>query len=683
MYSLFRDGDNFGIRHDSPGASEAQGAMLPLGSRCKESSVNYAHWKQFMEKGWLPEGGIEKALVDSWRRCLDMGVDHAPRSCWDFIPMKQLEPFTSVLGKIGADIVSATYNAIKGKQLLITITNANGRVAQTCGDLEVLRQADKLNFGPGANWAEESVGTNAIGTALATGRPMQVFGEEHFCLSHHSWSCTAAPVLDPHGNVWGCFDISGEKNADHSNSLSLVLQASRAMEQRLCQFYCSEIEGKMSSLFSSMFNTVMMGIITLDNTGHVISSNSAAESLLGRPGCALRGRQASSLFDFDTLLAKMKHASMSEPVVLKCFADPSLFVRAIPIFDTNGSWNDTIVTISEPQRPRAAAATRNQKKNAPVQGFEKVLHSSAIMRQAVQQAANAARTPSTVLLYGESGTGKELFAKGIHQAGPRNKGPFVAVNCGAFSGELIQSELFGYMEGAFTGAMKRGRIGRFEKAHTGVLFLDEISEMPLQQQVNLLRVLEERAIVPVGGNDTRSVDVKVIAGTNKNLWNLVEKGEFREDLYYRLNVVGISIPPLRKRGEDILLLARQRLHRLCAEFSLRQAEFDPEVEQILMGYDWPGNVRELFNCLEHAVNNLAGDMVLPEYLPSYLMDRCRDKPAVEQDAGADEFQLKKREADTIREALEFHDGNISKTAKALGIGRNTLYAKMEKFHIQP
>eukprot|EP01022_Parablepharisma_sp_SALTPOND_P018110 TRINITY_DN2940_c5_g1_i1.p1 TRINITY_DN2940_c5_g1~~TRINITY_DN2940_c5_g1_i1.p1 ORF type:complete len:1297 (+),score=255.34 TRINITY_DN2940_c5_g1_i1:17584-21474(+) len=683
MYSLFRDGDSFGIHHDTLQVPESQEAMVSRQSRCKESSVNYASWKRFVEKGWLPEGELEEALVNSWRRCIDKGVDHAPRSCWDFTPMKQLEPFTSILQRIGTDIETETYKAIKGKQLLITITNAEGRVARTCGDLEILRQADKLNFGPGANWAEESVGTNAIGTALFTGRPMQVFGEEHFCRSHHKWSCTAAPIFDPHGNIWGCFDISGAKNADHSNSLSLVLQAVRAMEQRLCQFYCSEIEGKMTSLFSSMFNSVMMGIVTLNNMGQIISSNSAAESLLGRSGRSLRGRKGHELFDFDTLLAKSKHASMNEPVVLKCYANPSLFVRAIPIFDTNGCWNDTIVTISETQRSKAHAPVGHQKKHAPVQGFEKVLHSSVAMHQAVQQAAKAAKTPSTVLLSGESGTGKELFAKGIHQAGPRSKGPFVAVNCGAFAGELIQSELFGYKEGAFTGAVKRGRIGKFEKAHTGVLFLDEVSEMPLSQQVNLLRVLEERAIVPVGGNNPRPIDVKVIAATNKDLWHLVEKGDFREDLYYRLNVVGIAIPALRKRGEDILLLARHHLHRLCSEFGLQQAELDPETEHILMGYDWPGNVRELINCLEHAVNNLAGDVLVPEYLPTYLVNRSQENRAMEQDTGSDEFQLKKREADTIREALEFHGGNISKTAKALGIGRNTLYAKMEKFHIQP
>jgi transcriptional regulator of acetoin/glycerol metabolism len=681
MYSLFREGDSFGIRPNAPDVSASHAEMPTMRPQRREPGVDYTNWKQFMDKGKLPDGGIDASLVDSWRRCLALGVDPAPRSCWDFVPMKQLERFTSVLDKVSPDILDTTYSAIQGKDLLITITNAEGRVARTCGDKDILRRAYKLNFGPGANWSEKSVGTNAIGTALATGQPMQVFGEEHFCRSHHSWSCTAAPIYDPHGSVWGSIDISGEKSADHSMSLSLVLQAARAMEQRLCQFYCSEIEGKMTSLFSSMFNSVMMGIVTLDNTGRVISSNTVAETLLARPGESLRGRRGNTLFDYDAYLGKMKSASMNEPVVLRCFANPDLFVRAIPIFDANGSLNDTIVTVSEVQRPRARAAAIHQKKDAPVPGFEKVLHTSAAMRKVVERAANAAKTPSTILLNGESGTGKELFARGIHKAGPRSTGPFVAINCGAFSGELIQSELFGYTEGAFTGAAKKGRVGKFEEAHKGVLFLDEISEMPFSMQVNLLRVLEERAVTPVGGNTPRKVDVKVVAATNKNLWELVEQGAFREDLYYRLNVVHLTIPALRRRSDDILLLVRHHLRRLCTEFGLPEARLTLEAEHLLKSYHWPGNVRELINCLEHAVNNIAGDELTPDDLPQYLTERCQNAKGPTCDTDG-EFQLTKREADTIREALDYHGGNISKTAKALGIGRNTLYAKMEKFRIE-
>eukprot|EP00831_Metopus_contortus_P007822 TRINITY_DN13000_c0_g1_i1.p1 TRINITY_DN13000_c0_g1~~TRINITY_DN13000_c0_g1_i1.p1 ORF type:complete len:749 (+),score=99.05 TRINITY_DN13000_c0_g1_i1:814-3060(+) len=688
MHSLVRDGNRFGIFRDSNEPTNPAGLKLSRPRMQRKASVDYSRWKRFVEGQPLNVDDLDETLVDSWNRCRDMAVDPAPRSCWDFTPMAQLKAFTSTLEKICGEVEATAYKAIRGKRLLITMTNADGRVARTCGDLEVLRQADKLNFGPGANWAEKSVGTNAIGTSLVTGRPMQVFGEEHFCRSHHSWSCTAAPILDPRGNIWGCFDISGPTSSDHSQNMELVLQAAKALEHRLCRLYCSELEGQMGSLFSSMFNSVMTGILSLDNTGRITNANAIAETLLNHSGSSLRGQRAENFFDYEVFLAQAKHAPMSDPIVMKCLVNSTLLVRAMPVFSSDGTWFDTIVTVCEMQRFRQSAvpvkgleAKKSNQAGNP-KGFDHIIQSSTVMREAIQQAANAARTPSTVLLFGESGTGKELFARGIHQAGPRADKPFVAVNCGAFSEELVQSELFGYCEGAFTGAIKRGRIGQFQKADKGILFLDEISEMPMSQQVNLLRALEERAIVPVGGGDPRPVDVKIIAATNKDLNELILQGRFREDLFYRLNVVGIAIPPLRIRGEDVLLLAEYHLSRLCSEFGIQCTGIAPEAEDVLMAYGWPGNVRELVNCLESAVNNLSGELLLMKNLPPYLLEKTSGGAFVDRKEQASGFHLKKREEEAIREALDFHQGNISKTAKALGIGRNTLYSKMERFCIQ-
>jgi transcriptional regulator with PAS, ATPase and Fis domain len=366
--------------------------------------------------------------------------------------------------------------------------------------------------------------------------------------------------------------------------------------------------------------------------------------------------------------------------------NPDLIVRAAPLFSPGGIWTETVVTISEPQRIRSKYQAKSlaRKKTAAgnVPGFEHVLHQSEAMRQAVCKAANAARTPSTVLLMGESGTGKELFARGVHKSGPRKDGPFVAVNCGAFSEELVQSELFGYVGGSFTGADRKGRVGKFEQAHKGVLFLDEISEMPLAMQVNLLRALEEREIVPVGGSEPRPVDVKVIAATNQDLTERVKAGLFREDLFYRINVVGIHIPPLRERPEDIGLLAGQHARKLSAEFGLEYQGIEPDVLETLKRHTWPGNVRELGNCIEYAVNNMSGGMVrLGDLPPKLVPERAEQEAPRPWAAKQSGFKLQNVEAETIREALRFHGGNISKTAKALGIGRNTLYTKLEKFNI--
>ncbi len=689
MHSLIRDGDGFGIQRD-PREQTSPAISLPRRHVRRRAPLKYSRWKRFVEGRKVRLDDLDPTVVESWRRCRDMEVDPGPRSCWDFTPMDQLEPFTSTLQKICADIETTAYEAIRGKALLITIANADARLGRTCGDLDVLRQADKLNFGPGANWSEASVGTNAIGTALATGRPIQVFGAEHFCRSHHDWCCTAAPILDPHGDIWGCFDISGPPESDHSKNLELVLQATRALEQQLCRLYCSELEGRMTSLFSSMFNSVVTGVLFLNSAGRVTSANGIAEMLLRPAGGSLRGRRADELFDFGAFLAKAKHDAMNTPVVMQCRVNPNLYVQAMPTFNADGAWRDTIVTVSETQpHRRFAVAAKKEKKSTrreeTPRGFEHVLHAAPAMRRVIRQAANAARTPSTILLMGESGVGKELFARGVHKAGPRADKPFIAVNCGAFSEELVQSELFGYRDGAFTGAAKRGRVGKFQRANKGVLFLDEVSEMPLSQQVNLLRTLEERSVVPVGGTTPRAVDVKIIAATNKDLRELVRLGRFREDLFFRLNVVGITIPPLRERVDDVLLLAEHHLRRLCSDFGVPYAGVAPEAEALLLAHHWPGNVRELVNCLEFAANNLTGEPLGVDNLPPHLREETAGKTGATGDGPkrrAGGFQLKKREEEAIREALAFHKGNISKTAKALGIGRNTLYSKMERFRIE-
>ena len=294
-------------------------------------------------------------------------------------------------------------------------------------------------------------------------------------------------------------------------------------------------------------------------------------------------------------------------------------------------------------------------------------------------ARKAARTPSTVLLTGESGTGKELFAHGIHMASRRASGPFVAVNCGAIAAELIQSELFGYAGGSFTGADRKGRPGKFELADKGTLFLDEIGEMPLAMQVNLLRVLEERQITRVGGNRSVGVDVKIIAATNKDLEMEVAQGRFRADLLYRLNVVRIHVPPLRERGADVDILARAHASRLAAEFGLTFRGIEEAALARLRSYDWPGNVRELINALEHALNTMEGQTLKPEDLAGHVHGIEAGRRAEPKSHAS---SLRGQEADLIRDALGRHGGNITRTSRELGIGRNTLYAKMRRLGIQ-
>ncbi|MBT1077150.1 sigma 54-interacting transcriptional regulator [Geobacter grbiciae] len=300
---------------------------------------------------------------------------------------------------------------------------------------------------------------------------------------------------------------------------------------------------------------------------------------------------------------------------------------------------------------------------------------------------------SNILLRGESGTGKELFAHAIHSASNRRYAPFVSMNCAAIPEHLLESELFGYVEGAFTGAKKGGQLGRFEQAHTGTIFLDEIGDMPLYMQAKMLRLLQERELTPLGSTVSRSVDVRVVAATNSNLEQQVKEGKFREDLYYRLNVVTFAIPPLRERREDIPLLISSFISKFNSEFGTDVQGLDDDAWDIISRYDWPGNIRELRNVIESAFNVVVGPLIRREHLPDQLC-RLFPREGVESArvaaSGAEEFiraSLGQKDISRIiddfeklliHEAIELSHGNKVHAAHLLGISRQGLYKKLHK-----
>ncbi|MFZ5945493.1 MAG: sigma-54-dependent Fis family transcriptional regulator [Bacillota bacterium] len=310
-----------------------------------------------------------------------------------------------------------------------------------------------------------------------------------------------------------------------------------------------------------------------------------------------------------------------------------------------------------------------------VYSFEYIIGESQKIKDAVKLAKKASSSDCTVLLQGESGTGKELFAHAVHNHSKRKEGPFIPLNCGAFPDTLLESELFGYDPGAFTGARSQGQIGKFELAHGGTLFLDEISELPLESQSTLLRVLQDHCITRIGGTKPINVDVRIVAATNKDLQKEVEKGRFRLDLFYRINVISIDIPPLRERLEDIDILTSYYLSKIGSKSGQSLIQVSPEVKNIFHQYWWPGNIRELINVLERAMHMVDENLILPEHLPQQLKNNLAPYEK-------DRHLMQNAEAAIIKSALVQSNYNISKTAELLGIGRATLYRKMEKYKIK-
>lgn len=313
--------------------------------------------------------------------------------------------------------------------------------------------------------------------------------------------------------------------------------------------------------------------------------------------------------------------------------------------------------------------------------WDTIIGNSLVMQNVKMMSSKAAKTDSNVLIIGESGTGKELFAHAIHNDSKRFDGPFVKINCAAIPKDLLESELFGYEEGAFTGAKKHGKVGKFELANGGTIFLDEIGDMPLDMQVKILRVLQEKEIERIGGNRTIPIDTRIIAATNRDLKERIKEGEFREDLYYRLNVINIEVPPLRRRKEDIELITLKLMEKLSNNLGRYVSNITVEALESLKSYNWPGNIRELENVIERAINMTDTDTIELQHLPGFMIaepiDELKDTPLVSLRSAVEEI-----EKSTIANCLKAVGYNKLKAAKILGISRTSLYEKIEKYQIE-
>lgn len=324
--------------------------------------------------------------------------------------------------------------------------------------------------------------------------------------------------------------------------------------------------------------------------------------------------------------------------------------------------------------------------------FDNIIGRSKIIQDVINKAKIAAKSDSTILIYGPSGTGKELFARSIHNASLRKDGPFVAINCATLPENLIESELFGYEKGAFTGASQKGKIGKFEQANNGTLFLDEIADLPLHLQAKLLRVLQEKKIDRIGSSAPTSINVRIICATHKNLEELVRRNEFRDDLYYRLNVIPLHLPPLKDRGEDVLLCSEYIIRKLCQKMNKPQKHLSKDLEEKFLSYGWPGNVRELENVLEYAINFSIGDEIRMEDLPEYFINNIA-KMEEEDYISTESAEInnlrnlheieKDYEKKLIKRLLSIY-GNTTegkrKTAEKLGISVTTLYRKLNGYN---
>jgi transcriptional regulator of acetoin/glycerol metabolism len=656
-----------------PKADENINVVIRRGGACPD----YRDWKGFIEKK-VSSPGIDSLILNSWQRCSELGVD--PTSDAQLKTISPNDDFENdlLLGLADRLDPSVKKFMISRKQIF-AITNAQGHFVYRDGAPSAISKTEKLGFVVSADWSEKSVGTNAVGTALREGFPLQVFGREHFRASHHSFRCTASPFFSPSGQIMGCVDISSPLDVDHSQNFEMVIGVSRFFERILLQAHAKEMQAWPSAIMEKL-RSENCGLFIVESTGIICGVEPRAQAILSNLCRNIMGRRVEELFDLGPLkLHQPTHCQLNEDKILvRTIRTPIIYAEVKPLWSPSGLWLGFLFTVLEPGQPNSSMSLSARRLNIsqPSETLSFYLGNSPATNEVRRRVQAFAQTPSTVLITGETGTGKERIAKAIHTLGPRQTYPFVPINCGALPETLIQSELFGYAPGTFTGADRNGRPGLFEKADNGVIFLDEIGELPLRQQVNLLRVLEEKAVTRVGSHRPIPINLKVVAATNRLLEKEVQAGRFRDDLYHRLNVMVIHLSPLRERPDDIIPISKYHLERLVQEMGLPPLTLSTRTVEALLKRSWPGNVRSLVNALEYACNQYFIEpfqAIEPEHLPPV--------PAEESSPIVGSCPLASTEKQAIIQALEIHEGNISKAAKALGIGRNTFYAKMRRFEI--
>lgn len=647
-------------------------------------------WELFLEKNILDPRLVRGEVARSWQRCRELNVNPFQPVLQYCDRSRQLEErlySKEQLIRVARPFMRDLYNLVSGSAFQVVLTDEEGYLLDVIGDKAIITRSEEVHLSPGGVWSEALAGTNAIGTALAEKQAVQIFAWEHFCEQSQFLTCSACPIHDTHGNIVGVLDASGDCREANPHTIGMVVSTVHAIENQL-----RLEEAKRQLYVSSRFSSVVLsgmadGLITIDRDGVVREINARGGQILGINPSAARGRPLVEVCSANTSLLdvlKSGHEFQNREITMR--AGKRVQSSASWLQDENGGIVGTIAFFREIEDRREA-------KRLPIPSFrrytfDEIVAESPKMRAAKDWAVQAADCCSNVVILGESGTGKEMFANAIHNAGSRKEGPFVAINCAALPESLIESELFGYVDGSFTGARKGGQAGKFEFANGGTIFLDEIGDMSVNVQAKLLRVLNDKSISRIGSAREVEVDIRIIAATNRDLKKDVETGRFREDLYYRLAVLELTVPALRERTEDIPLLARCLVNKIAAKMERGPVEMDASFVRTLVSCSWPGNVREMENAIERAIVRMGERRVLmAEHLdvPNECVRQTIEVVASteEEMTGVRPQTLRDIERQAIAEALSACSGNIKKTALRLGIARNTLYNKMKQHALIP
>ncbi|AUD20994.1 sigma-54-dependent Fis family transcriptional regulator [Bacillus cereus group sp. BC251] len=614
------------------------------------ASPFYLHtWKKFVDEGVLDSNRINERISESWHRCKQANVNPHMNKGQKILSsnvFQDQKKKSEIFLDIAIPQIQNMRKTIDELQMMALLIDPDGYVLSLSGNQQTLKRAKHINFIEGVKWTEAAVGTNAIGTALEIEEAIMISGTEHYSVASHSWSCAAAPIHNDDGKLIGVLDFSCPIEFSHPYMLGMVTSIAHAIE-RECSIRVHQNELHLIHRFLDVIDSNEQVVIC--NHRNVIVSASKR----------IRERVTNwSRMKLEDLMYYGLKTKLEVPV----YSNNRMIGKCIYVKE-----NKQVKSFST--SPFINGIT-----------FPGVIGTSSAFQHTLEEIKLVSPTDASVYVCGETGVGKEYVARAIHENSPRKNGPFIAVNCGSLPKELMESELFGYAEGAFTGARRQGYKGKFEQADGGTIFLDEIGEVPPEMQVALLRVLQERTVTPIGSSKEVPVNIRIITATHKDLLRLVEEGKFRQDLYYRLHVYPLYVPSLIERKEDIPYF----IQHFC-ERKNWNVVFPKSICNQFSQHTWPGNIRELLNALERIYILSQGREICEKQISFLLQTMMRNQHQLElQTENKTEDTLNFREKiqrDSMIEALEKTNGNVSLAAKLLDVPRSTFYKRMQKYKL--
>ena len=657
-------------------------------SSAPPQSQETAHvaWQRFNQGLSVPEGAIPPHILHGWQLSRALGVDSIRELAPAVLTPDELEALRQenrILLQAAEPMLNMLAVSIRDTGYIATFAVPSGHLLAVVGDQELMEQARENYNIPGAERSIKEVGASALMLAIIEQRPIQVQGYEHYNRHMHHWRCAAAPVFAFDDKPVASLTISSHIMLKDIHTLTLAKSCAGAISIRMREIALLENEKRLSAMLGSVHNSLPELVMAVEHDGYVTHANERAHEHLRIETVGSR-THISALFSKPDLtrverLLKEGEPGTMEMEVISRSGRQNLMCRFIPVFLENG--RPCGMTISINKTEQLLDLTRHVSGNYAKYSFEDIKGENACLKERIRFARRAAESNHRILLTGESGTGKELFAQSIHNASPSHRGPFVALSCAAIPRDLIESELFGYVGGAFTGARRNGMIGKMELATGGTLFLDEVNSLPLEMQAKLLRVLQQMEIVRIGDTKPTPINARIIAAANKDLREAVSEGTFREDLYFRLNVVEIEIPPLRDRKDDISLLTHIFLRRQSQQSNRPFRNITHEALDALYSYEWPGNIRELDNVCERALLLSEDGVIEVKQLPRQFSGSRDVSPKKSLPAFSSSSSMEEVMRDAVASALKRHGGNISRAAQQLGVSRSTLYRKMRVLNI--